>query len=277
MNTRPPTNQTLDDGQRRRLRKVVRFGLTSIVGLEVLVLTLVFAVPRADALLPVFDVGVQGQMIGVLAQLGMTNTWLTRANTKLDQIEADTDAIRKREDQHSQPLGDDWEADLEDVTKTPTEKLQGISFAASSTPGSDLKLIMPGAKPWVDYHAEYLTSADTVLSTLRSSLDVLHEHNKQIEDETALQRIADLASSTDSRLAMGALKVQSNLEIARGLHALRSQHALETSLYAVTESHRIGSEARSISEDDATNCKIASALFAGPLDAPISAFLCDSP
>ena len=209
----------------------------------------------------------------IRSALGTTNNELKRANDHLTQISLDTDRIRKYEKQHSVTLNDDWNSKIGDVTKTPTEKLQGVSFQKAS-PGNALEVVIPGAVQWENYYDEYLASSDTVLTTLRSSLDVLYEHNQQIEDATALDRIANLASGTNSRLAMGELKVQSNLEIARQLHALRSQQALETSLYAVTESHRIGTEARSVAEDRYADCRKMSALMTGPLDAAVGTFIC---
>ena len=276
MHTRPPSTpsaSTLTPGQRRRLHRIVKAGLIGVVSLELLVLTLGVIVPSVRAGVPVIDLQV-GLWTGMISSaLGTTNGKIQTANDHLEQISLDTDRIRKYEKQHSVTLNDDWDSKLDDVTKTPTEKLQGISFQKAN-PGSAMMTVVPGAVQWVDYYEEYLASSDTVLTTLRSSLDVLYEHNQQIEDASALDRIANLASGTNSRLAMGELKVQSNLEIARQLHALRSQQALETSLYAVTESHRIGTEARSVAEDKYADCRKTSALMTGALDAAIGSFIC---
>ena len=268
-----PPASTLTPRQRRRLHRIVKAGLIGVVSLELLVLSLGVIVPSVQAGVPVIDFKV-GLFTGMIkSALGTTNSRLQTANDHLAQIETDTDRIRKYKKQHSVVLGNDWESKLDDVTKSPTEKLQGVSFQKAN-PGDAMKAVVPGAVQWGDYYKEYLASSDTVLTTLRSSLDVLYEHNRQIEDATALDRIANLASGTDSRLAMGELKVQSNLEIARQLHALRSQQALETSLYAVTESHRIGTEARSVAEDKYADCRKMSALMTGPLDAAVGTFIC---
>ena len=268
-----PPSSTLTPKQRRRLHLVVKAGLIGVVSLELLVLTLGVIVPSVRAGVPVIDIQVGIYTSLIKSALGTTNSKIQTANDHLAQIRTDTDRIRQYEAQHSAVLGNDWESKLDDVTKTPTEKLRGVSFQKAN-PGDVMMAVVPGAVQWGDYHEEYLASSDTVLTTLRSSLDVLYEHNQQIEDATALDRIANLASGTDSRLAMGELKVQSNLEIARQLHALRSQQALETSLYAVTESHRIGTEARSIAEDKYADCRKMSALMTGPLDAAVGTFIC---
>ena len=272
--TPPRSASSLTPAQRRRFRKVVHSGLIGLVTLEVLVVALVVAVPRVDASgWPVIDALVLAATKGVTSALGTTNDNLGDANRELGRILEETRQIRAHSDRNAQRLDSRWNPNLDAVTKTPTEKLQGISFA-SSNPGNALKSVVPGAAQWSDYYAEYSASADTVLSTLRSSLDVLYAHNQQIQDDTALERIAGLAKGETSRLAMGELKVQSNLEIARQLHALRSQQALETSLYAITESHRIGAEARSVAEDKYADCRKMSALMTGPLDAAAGTFLC---
>lgn len=275
MAPRTPKHSTpLEPKQRQRLRRVVRYSLVSLISVEVLFAALVFAAPRVSASgVPVFDTlltTTTGQVYGALVA---TNTILGQINSLLEEIRDDTEEIRQIADEQSQPLSDSWTANLAAVTTTPMESMQGISFAADA-PGSALADIVPGAVPWESFHDEYIRSADTVLVTLRSSLDVLHTHNEEIENEEALNRIASLADSQESQLALGALKVQSNLEIARQLHALRSQHALETSLYAVTESHRIGAQARSIAEDEEANCNRAAGMIGGPTDALISLVLC---
>ena len=252
---------------------MVKAGLIGIVSIELLVLSLGVIAPSVQAGVPVIDLQVGMWTSMIRSALGTTNSELKKANDHLTQISLDTDRIREYEKQHSVTLNDDWNSKLEDVTKTPTEKLQGVSFQKAS-PGNALRDLVPGAVQWENYYEEYLASSDTVLTTLRSSLDVLYAHNQQIEDASALDRIANLASGTNSRLAMGELKVQSNLEVARQLHALRSQQALETSLYAVTESHRIGTEARSVAEDKYSDCRKASALMTGPFDAAIGNFIC---
>ena len=270
----PDRSTSLTPAQRRRFRKVVRSGLVGLVGLEVLVIALVVAVPRVDATgWPVIDAAVLAATKAVTRALGTTNNKLGDANRELNRIRQETGKIRVHADRNAERLNNQWQPNLDAVTKTPTEKLKGISFA-NSNPGNALKAVVPGATQWGDYYAEYSASADTVLSTLRSSLDVLYAHNQQIQDDTALERIAELAKDETSRLAMGELKVQSNLEVARQLHALRAQQALETSLYAVTESHRIGTEARSVAEDKYADCRKMSALMTGPLDAAVGTFIC---
>lgn len=257
-----------------RLRKMLRVTLIGVVALEVLVLAAGVIVPSVRAGVPVIDLTV-GMFTGMIdGSVKSANRKLDTANDRLRVIERETNGIHTLAKRHSQQLsGGKWEHKLDDVTKTPTEKLKGISFA-SPNPGNVLKGIVPGAEPWGDYHTEYLASADNVLSTLQSSMDVLYAHNQQIEDASRLDDIARMASNERSRLAMGELKVQSNLELARQLHALRSQQALETSLFAITESHVIGSEARSVAEAEYADCRKMSALMTGPLDAAVGTFIC---
>lgn len=271
---RSPNPTRLSSLQRARLRKVLRSTLICIVALEVLVLAAGVIVPSVRAGVPVIDltVGMFTSMID--GSVKRVNSELDTANGHLQNIRTETTGIHTLAKRHSQQLSSGkWEHELDDVTKTPTQELRGISFA-SPNPGDALKDIVPGAVDWNDYYTEYLASADTVLSTLRSSMDVLYAHNQQIEDATRLDDIARMASNERSRLAMGELKVQSNLEVARQLHALRSQQALETSLFAITESHVIGSEARSVAEDKRASCSTLSALLIGALDSSGSITFC---
>lgn len=272
--------------QRKRLRRVLRWGLSVVIGAEVLVIALA-ATPASAVVIvcsipcPVYDSQVDRKMWDIwrritqdinLQQLGtIPNVGM---NGLLSDIERDQDRIFERERQHSRDLSDDWSANLAAVTETPTDKLQGISFADAS-PGDALGRIVPGAVPWENYYEEYITSADTALSTLRTSLDALYEHNQQIEDDAALTRIASLAGGIGGSggtggkglLAMDELEVQSSLEVARQLQALRAQYAISTGIYAVAESHRLGAEARTQAEDTEANCRILASAIGGPLGA----------
>lgn len=270
-----PHRSSLQPAERARLRRVVRWGSRAIIGLEILALSVV-ALPAAAYVIPVVDAKLLEEITTKLLPKIILNinsiqlgTWPgVGMNWHLDKIQYEQKDIRVREDQHTRQLKDTWESDIDDVTKTPTEKLQGISFQDANA-SATLRALVPGYEPWGDYYDEYLASADTTLVTLQTSLDALYAHNQQIQSEAALDRIAELAngigsgSSPKGLLAMDELEVQSSLEVARQLHALRSQHALRATIYATAESHKLGVEARSRAEDEQAGCRTVASALAG--------------
>ena len=263
----------LHPAQRARLRKLVRALAIGIIGVELGVIALA-TVPAQAAYwvctIPCFvsDSSVRSNTKKIWQDIQFKmNTKLGFTNRLLQDIEIDQTENFEYARQHSKNLNSDWDSELTAVTKTPSNKLRGVTFR-DANPGATLQGVIPGAEPWNNYYEEYLASADTALVTLRTSLDALHEHNRRIEDGSALDRIASLAGSIgdDGKagkglLAMDELEVQSSLEVARQLQALRAQHALRATIYAVAESHRVGVEARSQAEAYESDCrKVATAL-----------------
>ena len=282
-----PTRRPLDPAQRLRLRRLTRWTLGAVIAVEMVVIGLAVT-PAADAILipctvpcPVKDSYLKTLVKNVKNSIkDDVNDEIKDANSTLEKIKKDQTQIRKRADQHSRELNDDWDVDLAAVTSDPASKLMGISYVEEGG-GGKLATLMP-SKPWVNYHSEYRASADTTLSTLRSSLDALHAHNVQIEKSSALDRIATLAGEigdggTDGKghLAMDELEVQSSLEVARQLHALRSQYAIATGIYAVAEHHKTAVERRSMGEDEQTNCMIMASALGGMIGGHLGTLACD--
>ncbi|MEM1057590.1 MAG: hypothetical protein AAGI52_18890 [Bacteroidota bacterium] len=256
--TGPEPKALLQAAEKRRLRKIVKVSLTGLILVEAFVLAYAF-IPQVRA----FTVNVNSTVLQV--PIGQINTKLGTTNDLLRDIRDSNDDILGREDQHSQQLsGGAWDPALADVTSGPMGSLHPDFSIADASAASNLEAIIPmDARPWTNYHQEYSTSAQGALATLQTSLTVLNEHYQQIEDDSRLSDIASAASSEESRLAMGELQVQSSLEVARQLHALRAQQALATNLYAIAESHRIGADARTRAKDRETNCEILSNALAG--------------
>ena len=263
----------LHPAQRARLRKLVRALAIGIIGVELVVIALA-TVPAQAAYwvctIPCFvsDSAVRSNVKDAWEEIATKlNIKLITTNDYLQEIEYDQTENFEYARQHARELNDDWDSDLDAVTETPSKKLKGITFR-DANPGATLQGIIPGAEPWGSYYDEYLTSADTALVTLATSLDALYEHNQRIEDASALDRIAGLAGgigdagkSGKGFLAMDELEIQSSLEVARQLQALRAQHALRATIYAVAESHKVGVDARSQAEAQEANCrKLAAAL-----------------
>ena len=258
----------LRPAERARLRRVVRAGLVAVVVVEALVLVVTF-VPEVRAAGPTWVTN----MWQASTPLNRIDGKLLTTNRHLADIERHTDRSRELAERHSQSLGGGaWDPALAAVTSGPMGRVQGGLAYSDENASDKLATLVPGAVPWKNYHEDYAKSADAAILTLRSSLDALNDQYKQIEDDSRLRDLARQASSTDSYLAMDELQVQSQLEVARQLHALRAQQALSTNLYAVAESHRIGAEARTNAKDSQANCKILKAVFGGAGEAVKRAF-----
>lgn len=273
--------------QRRRLRRLLSWGFSAVIGLEVVVIALAFT-PASKAGFficttpcPVYDSALDALMGEVRDQIqNEINDELGEAQSTLSVIRTEQDLIRQRDVQHSRAHGNEWEPNLAPVTSTPSSRLQGVSFTADS-PGELLAAIIPGAVPWDNYYVEHRTSADTALVTLRTSLDALYEHNQDIAQESDLTALAELADEVGEDgsdglgyLAMDKLEIQSSLEVARQLHALRAQYAISSNIYAVAESHKTATEARSYAEDRESNCRVFGAAAAGPGGSIIAELFC---
>lgn len=248
--------------------------LRGVVGVQVLAL-LILAVPVVGA----FSVNVNSTVLQIPigqinAKLGTIRSHLQNIRQSNNRIEGDTDRLRQLSEQHSAKLGGSWDPAMAAVTATPTAELfPDLSFADANA-SANLQTLIPGARPWDNYHREYAASAEATLTTLRTSLDALNKHYEQIEDDSRLQDLASAASSADSYLAMDELQVQSQLEVARQLHALRAQQALSTNLYAVAESHRIGAEARTKAKDAELDCSVLAQALGGAVGVAAEAALC---
>lgn len=253
-----------------RLRRIVRGGLVVMVSVELLVLAIAF-IPEVRA----FTV-VVANMAEASIPLNQINGKLTMTNRHLAEIDRNTQRSRDLADRHSQGLGGGaWQNEMDKVTSVPAGLLDPQFSHAQPNASANLMAVMPGATPWRNYHAEYKASADATLSTLRTSLDAMNKHYEEIQDGSRLQELADQANSADSYLAMDELQVQASLEVARQLHGLRAQQALSTNLYAVAESHVIGSEARTNAKDSQANCKILGAVFGGVVQPVVNAAFCN--
>ena len=260
----------LRPAEKARLRRVLRVGLAVVVVAEALALVVAFS-PEARAWTVIV-----ANMAEASIPLNSIDAKMTQANRHLAEIDRNTLRSRDLADRHSQPYGGGaWDPALAAVTATPMGVLQGGLSVSDASASANLATLVPGAVPWRNYHAEYQASADATLLTLRSSLDALNKHYEQIQDDSRLQDLASQAHSADSYLAMDELQVQSQLEVARQLHALRAQQALSTNLYAVAESHRIGAEARTNAKDSQANCKILGAVFGGVAEPIVNAAFCN--
>ena len=265
-----PRPAPLGPAEKARLRRVVRVLLVVVVVAEALVL-LVTTVPQAQA----FTV-VVSNMFEAAVPLNQINGKLITTNRHLAEIDRNTARMRDLADRHSQSLGGGaWDPALAAVTATPMGSVQGGLSISDANASANLQALVPGAVPWRNYHQEYQASADAALLTLRTSLDALNQHYTQYEDDSRLRDLASQASSADSYLAMDELQVQSTLEVARQLHAVQAQQALLTNLFAVAETHRIGSEARTNAKDSQANCKILGAVFGGAAEPVVNAAFCN--
>ena len=277
----------LHPAQRARLRKLVRALAIGIIGVELVVIALA-TVPAQAAYwvctIPCFvaDSAVRKNVRKTWRNLTLgTNPKVIQMNRHLEAIEREQTGIHTIDKQHDRKLGSSWSSNLAAVTAAPSNEIKGASFQ-DGTARSMLTALTPGAEPWGDYYTDYLASADTTLSTLRSSLDALNKHNEQIQQASALDRIARLASevgtgdqnSRNGMMAMDELEVQSALEVARQLHAYRAQKAIQTNIYAVARIHEVGVEARRVAENEQAACRTMASAIGGMGGGTIGALSC---
>ncbi len=276
---RPPSRPApsrLTPEERARFRRVVRIVLRTVITVQVFALVLL-SVPEARSwgAVAVVKSVLQPGIAAINTRLATANGHLQAIRTSNDRIEDNTDRTKELAEQHSKKYGGGaWDPALAAVTSTPTGELDPQLSFATADAAANLSVLVPGAVPWKNYHQEYAASADAAILTLRSSLTALNKHYEQIEDDSRLQELASQAHSADSYLAMDELQVQSSLEVARQLHALRAQQALSTNLYAVAESHRIGSEARTKSQDSKLNCSVLAVSVGGSVGVLLEAVFC---
>ena len=265
--------------QRIRVRKLVRRGLIGVVAVQMLV---VFAIttPTADAWGIVFDPRALVQAIKEYA--------MSRArNTLLDQTKGLTNNINDLAERNNVKLGAlGGNANTFDANDVSTTVVEDAFNRHQITGGGEVAVgnrrihhlgytsyqsvqamqdLMPGVKAWDNYQEDYLASADGALTTMRASMDALNQfHQHMAQDDRRFTRLLDRANGLNSELAVGQIQVESNLEVARQLQALRAQQALQTNIYAVTESHRVSSDARSMAKAKRNNCQML-AMFGGGL------------
>ena len=272
--SRPPSR--LSETERARVRRIVRATLKVVVGVQALAL-LILSVPEAQSLavavtnfLQIQGMGMNGNTLGAIASR------VRGVETELETgaLKRNSDRLVELAEQHSAKLGGSWNAGFDAITTTPTDELEAQLSFANTDAVTNLETLVPGAVPWENYHREYAASADATLLTLRTSLAALNRHYEDIQDASRLEDLASEAGSADSYLAMDELQVRSSLEVARQLHALRAQQALSTNLYAVAESHRIGSEARTKAKDAQLDCSILAVAIGGGLGVGAEAALC---
>jgi hypothetical protein len=223
--------------------------------------------PGARAQWAVYDAAVHTAVqTGFTTLRGSVTSGFSTANDHLRQVRSNTDRMKALAEQHSRASGRSFSDDLAAVTSTPTGRLTSTAGALSygdSRAAGELGRLVPGAVPWQSYNRDYSSSANAALLTLRGGMEALHEFNRSIEDASRLNSLASAARSSDSYLALDQLQVESQLEVARQLQALRAQQALSTNLYAVAESHRIGSEARQRAQDNKSGCSILADVLGG--------------
>ncbi len=268
--------------ERIRLRRLVRGVLIGVVVVQSIALTLVL-VPSANAQFAVIDAAVVQGVARLDLNIGRlfatANSRLQTANTRLQQI------LRLQQD-NDRVLSGGGQAqvassDVGDVTETPLRLSHmtsqngsetGISFA-DANPDAALARVIPGAVRWTNYTQQRRASTDMVLLSLRGGMRSLHDFNRTIQDDTRLMAISRASQRNSlSDHALQQLQIESSLEVARQLQALRAQQALQTSLYAVTESHKVGLEGRQFAQDTGTDCEVIAGILGGVLGG-----LCDGP
>ena len=281
---RPAQASGLTEAQRVRVRKVVRLGLIPVIIVQVCVLTAFFA-PESSAFASVVKEVTGFRAIkgwGAGNTLSGISSRVDNVRNEVRDVEAVSKEIRDYEKQHSKKVrGAVNSFSAAQVSRTPIENAfnanrptiplggalsQPIGHLGYTRPGAvaDMARVMPGAVSWDNYHSDYIRSADATLMSLRSSVAALQGFHQTMEQDD--QRMSQLLSQTrgsDSRLAVAQLQVEGQMELARQIQALRAQQALQTNIYAVTESHRVGSEARSIAKDRKSACQIMAMLSGG--------------
>lgn len=253
--------------QRLRLRRLVRSALIGVVLVQSVVLFFVLT-PTARAEWPVFDF--------------LSRQAIQAASRSADRIAGATrdrlTALRGIAERNNDPLpsGESRYAQRDDVpavTRVPMRRsrMNGRTIgegAITSITLSDtnavrkLREAVPGAYRWTNYTSERLQSSEMALMTLRGGVQALTEFNKDIEDGRRLEDISRSARNAKSDRALQQLQIQAQVEVARQLHALRAQQALQTNLYAVTESHRVGLDARQFAQDNAADCGVLGSALA---------------
>ena len=281
------------------MRRVVRVALSGVILLQVAALA-VFAIPESRA----WAVAVTNfhQIQGAGGTLSGIIRAVDRVRNEVQDVEAINDDIRAYEEQHSQATGAVNTFSVAEVSQTPVQNAfnahrptpQGGLLGQQQQTGhlgytdqqavQNMATIMPGALPWTNYHAEYVRSGDATVMSLRAAVAALHEFNQNMQQDQ--QRMNDLLSEargSDSRLAVGQLQVEGQMELARQIQALRAQQALQTNIYAITESHNVGSDLRNVARDKQTSCQIMAMLGGGIVGgivgdvgaAAASGFLCN--
>ncbi|MEM7789388.1 MAG: hypothetical protein AAF594_16835, partial [Bacteroidota bacterium] len=102
--------------QRRRLRRLLSWGFSAVIGLEVVVIALAFT-PASKAGFficttpcPVYDSALDALMGEVRDQIqNEINDELGEAQSTLSVIRTEQDLIRQRDVQHSRAHGNEWE------------------------------------------------------------------------------------------------------------------------------------------------------------------------
>lgn len=278
LNASPDAIPEPTPAERVRLRRLVRGVLIGVIVVQSVALTLVLS-PQARAVIPV-------TVVNFFQVTGLTGGTLSSIDTKMRQAVAHLNDLLSRARDNDRVLSNPGQAqvapsDLRDVTDTPLRLARmtstngtetGISFA-DANPDAALQRVIPGAVRWRNYTQERRASTDMVLLTLRGGVRSLHDFNRTIQDDRRLMAISRASRGGNvSDHALQQLQIESSLEVARQLQALRAQQALQTSLYAVTESHKVGLEGRQFAQDNGTDCDVIAGILGGILPG-----LCDGP
>ena len=260
MSAPPPTER-----ERLRLRRLVQVVLIVVVVVQSAALVLAFSPAVRAQVMPVIDATVNRSVIALdrnVSRLFQTaNDHLGRLRRSAESNDRSL-AQMPRRSEYAQ------ERDVDSVTVAPlrpalqrgTGNQTGISFA-DRDPVRALRTVVPGAVKWENYGEERLASSEMALLTLRGGVASLNAFNRSIQDGSRLTEISRAAQNATSDRALSQLQIQAQVEVARQLHALRAQQALQTNLYAITESHRVGLEARQYAQDHRSNCEIMASLL----------------
>jgi hypothetical protein len=279
-----PAPSDATPAERARLRRLVRRGVAAVVAVQAVAFVLLVS-PQARAQFAVIDAAVvaainamNGSVTGSVNGVnGSVNSGFSTANARLSTMDQNIARMRQLADQHSVASTRTFRDSIAAVTSRPTGRLtstRGAISYASPGAGAELGRLVPGAVPWQNFNRDYTASANAAILTLRGGMNALHEFNRSIENAERLNSLATAARGSNSYLELDQLQVETQLEVARQLQALRAQQALSTNLYAVTESHRIGSEARQRAQDNHSGCSILSEIIGGLPGAAITAATC---
>lgn len=274
----------LTEVQRIRVRKAVRWGLVPVIILQVCILA-VLSIPDSSAFASVVKEVTGFRAIkgwGAGNTLSGVSSRINNVRDEVRDVEAVNKEIRDYEKRHSKKVSGAVNSfSVAQVSRTPVESAFNAHRPTVSAGGplgqpsghlgytnqqavADMTAIMPGATAWGNYHTEYIRSADATLMSLRASVAALQGFDQNMQqDQQRMDQLLSRTRSSDSRLAVGQLQVEGQMELARQIQALRAQQALQTNIYAVTESHRVGSEARSIAKDRKSSCQIMAMLGGG--------------
>ena len=244
------------------LRRLVYFVLCCAVGFEVLVLTLFAVAPEALGIpVTVTNINVPVQVSNIMSPVDVSPSQWRNIQDILNELQTHTD----RWNTALTSSGGPWLApEFQAITADAATKIEGLPYHEANV-SDKMKDAMPGYEPWEDYYQEYGLSAEGTLLTLQSSMDNLYAHYEDATRVEAdrMQKILDEAQNAEGLLQIGQVNTQAMVEVSRQLQALRELQATQTNLYAVTESHKVGSEARNLATSNKARCDMGVEIAGG--------------